>query len=189
MSRHRYSEFGSLSYDLSNAAIDALRLPLSPLENYRFFWYFNHPLANSDGKVLFHRFITSIREQRWLEKNESVYFIDRDRTNFSPDNFLIRKRKLPDYRANQRRKPRIEFYPDPKFLAVLVWSMASTTIADRYHVSDKLVEKRCKQYGIQKPPRGYWAKIKQGTAPITALLELGHADLIHCLPSEKIAYD
>lgn len=28
-----------------------------------------------------------------------------------------------------------------------------------FGVSDQAVEKRCKKYGIQKPPRGYWAQV------------------------------
>lgn len=40
----------------------------------------------------------------------------------------------------------------------MVWKMSTVKVAHHYGVSDKAVEKRCKKYGIEKPPRGYWAK-------------------------------
>lgn len=43
-----------------------------------------------------------------------------------------------------------------------VWSMATTKVAEKYGVSDKAIEKRCKKLGVEKPPRGYWAKVECG---------------------------
>lgn len=43
-------------------------------------------------------------------------------------------------------------------LEELVWKIPTTLIARIYNVSDKAIEKRCKLYGIKKPPRGFWAK-------------------------------
>lgn len=40
----------------------------------------------------------------------------------------------------------------------LVWEFPTTHIAKMFGVSGKAVEKRCKTFGILKPPRGYWAK-------------------------------
>jgi hypothetical protein len=48
--------------------------------------------------------------------------------------------------------------PSNEQLAELVWKMPTTKIAETYGVSDKAVGKWCKNYGIEKPPRGYWAK-------------------------------
>lgn len=45
-------------------------------------------------------------------------------------------------------------------LKELVWKYPSTKIALMYGVSDKAIEKRCKKYNIDKPPRGYWMKNK-----------------------------
>lgn len=44
-------------------------------------------------------------------------------------------------------------------LSSLVWELPTTKIASMYGVSDVAVAKRCKKFGISKPPRGYWAKI------------------------------
>jgi hypothetical protein len=43
-----------------------------------------------------------------------------------------------------------------------VWSMPTTKVAEKYGVSDKAIDKRCKKLGVEKPPRGYWSKIKYG---------------------------
>lgn len=48
--------------------------------------------------------------------------------------------------------------PEKELLAKMVWEQPTTKIAKLYNVSDKAVEKWCKEYGISKPPRGFWAK-------------------------------
>jgi Zn-dependent peptidase ImmA (M78 family) len=58
-------------------------------------------------------------------------------------------------------------------LRVAVWSEPVTAIAESFGVSDKAIEQRCKRLGIVKPPRGYWAKIKNGISHKEALFELG----------------
>ena len=44
----------------------------------------------------------------------------------------------------------------------MVWEMPATHIAREYGVSDKAIEKFCKKHLIQKPGRGYWAKLYAG---------------------------
>jgi len=36
--------------------------------------------------------------------------------------------------------------------------MPTTEVAKRLGVSDVAIGKKCKQLGIEKPPRGYWQK-------------------------------
>ena len=48
--------------------------------------------------------------------------------------------------------------PDKEVLKKLVFEKPCIQIAKDFGVSDKSVEKWCKLYGIEKPPRGYWAK-------------------------------
>jgi hypothetical protein len=50
----------------------------------------------------------------------------------------------------------------PEELARLVWEMPTTQLAEMLGVSDKAIEKRCRKFGIDKPPRGYWAKLYAG---------------------------
>ncbi len=44
-------------------------------------------------------------------------------------------------------------------LEKLIWEYPTVKVASLFGVSDKAVEKRCKKLCIEKPPRGYWAKM------------------------------
>ena len=72
-----------------------------------------------------------------------------------------RKTCSPTCAALSRRK----FDPDPAELEKLVWEMPTTKVAELFDVSDKAVGKRCKLYGLEKPPRGYWARVHAGYLP------------------------
>ena len=50
--------------------------------------------------------------------------------------------------------------PSKEQLELLVWSIPTTKIAKSFGVSDVAVSKWCKIYEIDKPPRGYWAKME-----------------------------
>jgi hypothetical protein len=50
--------------------------------------------------------------------------------------------------------------PSREELQILLWEVPTTSIAKNLGVSDKAVEKWSKLYGLDKPPRGYWAKRK-----------------------------
>lgn len=50
------------------------------------------------------------------------------------------------------------FEISPEELRELIWKYPTVTVAQMFAVSDKAIEKRCKKFGIEKPPRGYWAK-------------------------------
>lgn len=50
--------------------------------------------------------------------------------------------------------------PNKEYLMELLWSEPTVLIASRYGVSDVAVAKWAKSYGINKPPRGYWAKMR-----------------------------
>ncbi|HLO47633.1 MAG TPA: hypothetical protein VK211_04325 [Kamptonema sp.] len=48
--------------------------------------------------------------------------------------------------------------PSKEELYNLIWSKPTSQLAKDFGVSDKAIEKWCKGYEIEKPPRGYWAK-------------------------------
>lgn len=48
--------------------------------------------------------------------------------------------------------------PSARELHRLVWSKPSLQLAEELGVSDRMIKKWCDSYGIDKPPRGYWAK-------------------------------
>ena len=52
--------------------------------------------------------------------------------------------------------------PTAEELRKLVWSRPTTHIATKFGVSDVAVAKWCDKLGVEKPPRGYWAKLKAG---------------------------
>lgn len=51
-------------------------------------------------------------------------------------------------------------WPSKEELHSLVWSIPSQQLGLKLGVSGKAIEKRCKKLGIDKPPRGYWAKLQ-----------------------------
>lgn len=62
--------------------------------------------------------------------------------------------KLP--KLNKRKVER----PSKEKLGKMVWKIPTTKIAEIYKVSDSAVSKWVVSYGLNKPPRGYWAKKK-----------------------------
>ena len=59
---------------------------------------------------------------------------------------------------NKIRK--LKFEVTKEELEKLVWEKPTTEVAKTFNVSDKAIEKRCKKFGIEKPSRGYWEKLK-----------------------------
>jgi transposase len=49
--------------------------------------------------------------------------------------------------------------PSREVLEDLAWKIPTSKIAKQYGVSDKTVERWCRNYGVPKPPRGYWMKL------------------------------
>jgi hypothetical protein len=58
-------------------------------------------------------------------------------------------------------------------LLSLVWNYSTSDLAEEFGVSDKAIDKRCRKFGLPKPPRGYWAKIQVGQSHENALRSLG----------------
>ena len=61
------------------------------------------------------------------------------------------------------KRPTKITWPDKEHLAKLLWEKPTVQIAAELGVSDTAVKKHCRLLGIEKPPRGYWAK--QAKAP------------------------
>lgn len=57
------------------------------------------------------------------------------------------------------RKSKID-WPTVAEMTRLVWETPSLILARNLGVSDKAIEKFCKKHLIQKPPRGYWQKLR-----------------------------
>lgn len=67
-----------------------------------------------------------------------------------------RRRPKPDRRKVTR--------PDEKTLREMVWRTPTSILATQLGVSDVMVGKWCRYYGIPKPPRGYWTRTKTSGA-------------------------
>jgi predicted Zn-ribbon and HTH transcriptional regulator len=148
----------------------------------------NHPMANKNGRIYVHRLVMADKLGRLLESDEVVHHKDGNKENNDPENLDLTSRvEHAKHHANMLdnihcKQCGVEFKPEKsknkycsvkcsrlgsrkfdiskELLSVLVWIYPSTKIARMYKVSDKAIEKRCKLYEIDKPKRGYWAKVK-----------------------------
>jgi hypothetical protein len=72
--------------------------------------------------------------------------------------FCTEEERIEKIKINAWNPTKIKFNITKEELEKLVWEMPSQRIAEKYGVSGRLITKRCSQWGISKPPRGYWAK-------------------------------
>lgn len=154
---------------------------------YPYIYLPNNTMANKAGKVYIHRLIMSIKLGRILTSEEIVHHKDENKLNYDPDNLELTNhidhgklhhnsldKKECEY-CNELFQPfknkikycsqkcsqldRRKFNIKKEELEILVWSMSTIKLSKLLNVSDTAISKRCKRYGIKKPPRGYWAKI------------------------------
>lgn len=89
------------------------------------------------------------------QKNKSPKVSARKKnTSKNSKSDLIHKKRI---QINSRKVER----PSKEELQKLIWEIPTIHIAKKFGVSDKAIEKWCKAYEIDKPPRGYWTKLKK----------------------------
>ena len=72
------------------------------------------------------------------------------------NNYIVHPNKrVPHMKARKVERPSKEE------LEKMLWEKPTTCLAKEFGVSGKAIEKWCKTYGIQKPPRGYWNRNKK----------------------------
>lgn len=71
-------------------------------------------------------------------------------------NIKTKKERIYQPRVHLRKIER----PSKEELKRLVWLKPTSTLAKEFQISDVAINKWCKSYGIEKPPRGYWQKIQ-----------------------------
>ena len=72
----------------------------------------------------------------------------------------IKKGRTPFSYLSRRKR-----WPSKDRLAELLWKKPSTEIAKDYGVVNSMVNKWCAAYKLDKPSRGYWAKVYAGKRP------------------------
>jgi 5-methylcytosine-specific restriction endonuclease McrA len=88
-----------------------------------------------------------------FKKHLKFYGIEKYRSDKNTINTPLR---------NKNAKLRNSKAPNKEDLQKLVWEKPTTEVAKMFNVSGKAVEKWCKSFDINKPPRGYWSRIKAG---------------------------
>jgi hypothetical protein len=104
---------------------------------------------------------TSFQPFYWYE--DFLNFTD-DATKKTYKDFNITLTKtLSNKEIETRFKFRKVVRPSKEELEKLLWEQPTTKIAQQFGVSDKAISLWAKNYGISKPPRGYWAKLNSST--------------------------
>ena len=156
-------------------------------KGYVLVYYPEHPHSWKNGLVYLHRLHLENHLGRYLGQEEYVHHKDGNKKNNRLSNLEVttnrehvscHKRYLKDrtclfcgkvyrpLRGRQKycssscssRSSRRAERPDKETLKELVWSEPTSRVSAKFGVTDKAVEKWCKAYGIEKPPRGYWRK-------------------------------
>lgn len=95
------------------------------------------------------------------QKNESLKVLAKKQNTSKNSSFdLTHKERV---QINSRKVER----PSKEELQKLIWEIPTIHIAKKFGVSDKAIEKWCKAYKIDKPPRGYWTKLKRNKSIIS----------------------
>lgn len=91
---------------------------------YCFFMWASHPLADSQGRVLHHRFVASLKIGRWVTSDEHVHHIDGNKLNNTPDNLEV---------LSSREHAKLHFPgPAPKLCLVCGKSFVPTKPSSKY---------------------------------------------------------
>lgn len=69
----------------------------------------------------------------------------------------------PHWRTRLHPERRKVVRPNEDTLRAMVWQTPATILAAQLGVSDVMIGKWCRQYGIPRPSRGYWAKMVRST--------------------------
>ena len=108
---------------------------------------------------------------QWQSQNQSIkQIIDQEFTqlpeienkccHYCGNQITSNSKNIYCSRKCYRQASRKVKHPSKEELQKLIWLKPTTHLAKDFGVSDKAIEKWCKAYGINKPPRGYWTKQK-----------------------------
>ena len=66
-----------------------IRLKINKTIGYQYFYDVEHPLANKNGHVFYHRHVMSLWLKRWLLPNEVVHHVDENKSNNDINNLKL----------------------------------------------------------------------------------------------------
>lgn len=76
-------------------------------------------------------------------------------------NPVVPKARLAKVVAEKIDRPKYKIeWPDREALHRMVWNRPTWELGIRLGVSDSAIAKRCRNLGIPKPPRGWWAQLE-----------------------------
>lgn len=114
---------------------------------------------NCHSQTETHSFRNTEKYKIGLKKKENK----REKAKKPEKKYKRKYKKRPqktEEKKNEYYLSKEKFKIDRDELEKLVWSMPTVKVAELFNVSDNAIARRCKKYGIQKPPRGYWEKKK-----------------------------
>ena len=121
---------------------------------------------NLKSKIIKHNYESEING-RVINSKANYMHLRAKLFNEMMDNYndsLPRKRRrfsTPEEKAAEASKKfdgRKKFFLTKPELEKLIWEKPAVQIAKELGVSDRLITKKCRQWGIKKPDRVYWAK-------------------------------
>ena len=97
----------------------------------------------------------------WSDFKEFNFSIpEKRRAKGDPERELqIRKHHIETSDSNNRKDTHKIFWPSDEEMLDLLWTLPTTSIAQKLGVSDSAIWKRCSMRQLSKPPRGYWTKM------------------------------
>lgn len=154
-----------------------IKLSTDKTLGYQYFCDINHPLANKQGKIYYHRHVASITLGRWIETHEHVHHIDGDRANNHPNNLEVLTQKDHAHHHHGEVKPinckvcsksfkpdkpssmycsnmcssfdrRVVTRPSKEELKKQIESHSFCSLGRKYGVSDNAVRKWARSYNL-----------------------------------------
>ena len=127
-------------------------------------------------QLLCHNCHNEVHEKESLKKNLTLKRYEYATKKSSEEIIQTRKCAIcqKNFTPNENRRKHCSMncflqrsrIPTKQILEELIWKKPTTHIAKDFGVSDKAVDKWCKKYDLEKPPRGYWAKLNKGTTHV-----------------------
>ena len=156
--RKHYSELLLLNNNLKNRleASKVRRLLIEYGKDYKC------ERCNNNGEWLGEKIVLEVDHinGNWKDNRpENLRFLCPNCHSLTP-NFYHKKIKSDKVKEIKERTGKLKNKITKEELEKLLWEIPTTKIAENLGVSDKAISKLAKKWNLNKPNRGYWAKLK-----------------------------